>query len=237
MRILVVTAHPHYAGTYTPGTILNHVNRGDEVYVVSLTHGELMTDRFTPQELKKINIKEAEASAQILGVTDPRILDFPDAGLRLNDDLLIAVNDVIRQTKPDTILTHWPQDSHPDLRVTGQAVIDCCFYALLVSGHWAEKYPSHWTDRLYAFEYPELSLNFVPDVFVDITDQLENKRQSLHCFQVHIDSNFKGNVEIFESCFLGTNRYWGLESGALYAEAYKQVKIHEVHTKAVKHLP
>jgi len=33
-----------------------------------------------------------------------------------------------------------------------------------------------------------------------------------------------------------TNRYWGLESGALYAEAYKQVKIHEVHTKAVKHL-
>jgi LmbE family N-acetylglucosaminyl deacetylase len=236
MRILVVTAHPHYAGTYTAGTILNHVSRGDEVTVVSLTHGELMTNRFTPQELKKINIQEAEAAAKVLGVKDLRILDFPDAGLRLNEDLLIAVNDVIRETEPDTILTHFPEDTHPDLRTTGQAVVDSCFYALLVSGHWAARYPSHWTGRLFAFEYPELSLHFVPDVFVDITDQLEKKRQSLRCFQVHIDSNFKGNLDIYDSCFLGTNRYWGLESGALYAEAYKQIKIHEVHTKAVRYL-
>jgi LmbE family N-acetylglucosaminyl deacetylase len=236
MRVLVVTAHPHYAGTYTAGTILNHVARGDEVCVVSLTHGELMTNRFSPQELKKINVREAEASAEVLGVKDLRILSFPDAGLRLHDDLLIAVNNVIRDTKPDSILSHFAQDTHPDLRTTGQAVIDSCFYALLVSGHWAERYPSHWTGRLYAFEYPELTLNFAPDVFVDISDQIEKKRASLRCFQVHIDSNFKGDLEVYESCFLGTNRYWGLESGALYAEAYRQIKIHEVHTKAVKHL-
>jgi LmbE family N-acetylglucosaminyl deacetylase len=195
-----------------------------------------MTNRFATEELKKINVREAEESAHILGVSELRVLSFPDAGLRLNDELLVAVNNVIREIKPDTILTHFAEDTHPDLRTTGQAVIDSCFYALLVSGHWAERHPSHWTGRLYAFEYPELTLNFAPDVFVDISDQIEKKRTSLRCFQVHIDSNFKGSLDAYESCFLGTNRYWGLESGALYAEAYKQVKIHEVHTKAVKHL-
>lgn len=122
----------------------------------------------------------------------------------------------------------WDGSDYPDCLSITQVEVRSHHRA----GHWT----SHWTGRLYAFEYPELTLSFAPDVFVDISEQVERKRQSLRCFQVHIDSNFKGDLETYESSFLGTNRYWGLESGALYAEAYKQVKIHEVHTKAVKHL-
>jgi N-acetylglucosamine malate deacetylase 1 len=236
MRLLIFTAHPHYPGTYCAGTILNHKARGDEVFVVSITAGELVTNRFTPEELKVLNKEEAEKSAAVLGIDEFRILDFPDANIQPTEELHLAINNIIREFKPDTILTHYPEDTHPDLRNTGKAVIDSSFYALLVSGKFAEKFSSHWTGRLFAYEYPELSLGFSPNVFVDISNVVEKKRESILCFKVHLDSNFNSNEENFTSAFLSPNRYWGLQSGVLYAEPYQQIKIHEVHTKAVQYL-
>ena len=82
LRILVITAHPHYAGTNCAGTLFNHVSRGDEVYVISLTAGDLMTDRVTRAELAKINQADMEASADILGFKETRILGFQDGEVR-----------------------------------------------------------------------------------------------------------------------------------------------------------
>jgi LmbE family N-acetylglucosaminyl deacetylase len=91
MRLLFITAHPHYAGTYCAGTVLNHTQRGDEVYVVSLTAGELMTNRVSPKELAGINCRDMEASAAILGIKEARILGFPDAGIANSHEVRMAV--------------------------------------------------------------------------------------------------------------------------------------------------
>ena len=237
MKILIVTAHPHYAAQYCAGTIVNHSLRGDEVYVLSLTAGELMTDAFTQEELKRINKADMNKAGGILGVKEITILDFPDTTICNNDEVRLAINDEIRRVKPDTVITHWPNDTHPDFRETGLAVIDACFFALVAAGKWAQKYKAHWINRLYAFEAPKLSVGFEPDYFVDITSSMDKKIEALKVFKVHYDANFGGNAENWCSEVTGANRRWGAESGVLYAEPYRQLKVHEIHNKAFNYIP
>jgi N-acetylglucosamine malate deacetylase 1 len=237
LRILVITAHPHYAGTNCAGTLYNHTSRGDEVYVVSLSSGDLMTDRVTRAELAKINQADMEASAAILGIKETRILGFQDGEIENTLDVRIALNRVIRELKPDTVFTHWyPNSTIPDFKYTGEVVVDAMFCALLVSGRWVEELPSHWTTRAYGFEEPMLTSDYQPSVFVDITDVLDTKIKSIDCFAIHCESNYGGDYELFRSSYLGPNRYWGMHAGVTYAESFQQIKTHEVQYKAVNHV-
>lgn len=236
MKLLLITAHPHYAGTNCAGMIYNHTQRGDEVYVVSLTAGELMTNRVTPEELAKINKKDMEESAALIGIKDARILGYPDATITNCNDVRMDINNAIREYQPDIVVTHWPKDTHPDFRETGTATVDSLFFALLVSGAWTERFPSHWTGKAYGFEYPGLSLDFTPTLLVDVTNVVETKVKSMDCFKIHVESNFGGDFDKYHSSILGPNRYWGIQSGVMYAEPYGQLHIHEVHNKAVSYL-
>lgn len=237
MRVLTITAHPHYAGSNIAGTLYKHVQRGDDVYVVSLTAGDLMTDRVTRAELARINQRDMETSAALLGFKETRILGFQDGEIMNTLDVRIALNRVIREIKPDVVVTHWyPNSTIPDFKYTGELVVDALFSALLVSGRWVEELKSHWTSRAYGFEEPALTVGFDPTLFVDITDVVDVKLKSADCFAIHCESNFGGDYEKFHSSFMGPARYWGIHSGVLYAEAFQQIKTHEVMVKAVPYL-
>jgi LmbE family N-acetylglucosaminyl deacetylase len=138
--------------------------------------------------------------------------------------------------KPEIIITHWPNDTLSDLRETGMAAIDAAFNALLVAGKWMERLPSHWTSKMYGFQHPGLSVGFKPTTFVDISDVIETKIKALDCFKLQIEANYGNDIEKWRSFVLGPNRYWGLESGVIYAEPFGQLEIHEVHNKAVRFL-
>jgi LmbE family N-acetylglucosaminyl deacetylase len=237
MRIAIITAHPHYFALYCGGTILKHSRRGDDVFVVSLSSGEAMTDKVRQEELIRINLKEMEAAGKLLSVRECRILDFQDSRIGCNDDVKMAINNNIRELKPDIILTHWRENTHPDFTNTARSTIDACMWALLVQGPWAARYPCHWVSRMFAFEHPFLSINFDPDFFVDISDVLETKIEAVKCFKIHIDVNDAGLIERKVSAIVGPNRRWGLASGVMHAEAFRQVKIHERHLKAFDYLP
>lgn len=232
MRLLFVLAQPHYVGTLCAGAALRHADAGDDVIVLSLTQGECMTDLVTPEELARINRDEAQRSADILGVKELRILEHPDCQIRPEPELLMELNMTIRELKPDLILTHWPEDTMPDFRATSAAVSHACFLALLVSGHWTRT-KSHWVSKLYGFPHTGLSYDFRATHYVDVTDVLDRKLESVDCFAIHKRANFGDDVDLFRSHTLAPNRVWGIESGVDYAEAYGQLPLHEVHNKAV----
>ena len=156
MRQLYITAHPHYAACFCGGTILNHTRQGDEVFVVSLSAGELMTNRVSPPELAKINSVDAEKAGKVLGIKETRILGIPDTEIENTPELRMTLNNIIREIKADVLVTHWPLDTHPDYRNTAQAAIDASFLALIVSGKWAGDRSSHWTSKAWGFECPAL---------------------------------------------------------------------------------
>src|SRR3982751_4173360 len=73
LDILVIAVHPDDAELGCAGTILKHIALGKKVGIVDLTRGELGT-----RGSAEIRDKEAEASAEILGLAARENLGLPD---------------------------------------------------------------------------------------------------------------------------------------------------------------
>jgi LmbE family N-acetylglucosaminyl deacetylase len=139
-RILLVTAHPDDADIMAGGTVAHWVAEGHEVHAVILTRGDKGHDdaAMTCKAVAELREAEQRAAAAILGVSRLTFLDFVDgevgwAGPRLAE----AATRIIRQERPDTVVTHdpyggaptyWEPQLHPDHRAVGLAVVEACYF-------------------------------------------------------------------------------------------------------------
>lgn len=245
MRIVAFIAHPDYAALFIGGTIIKHARQGDDVFVVSLSPGEVGASFTQPdrslEELAAIKTSELEAMARVQGAKGVRVLRFPDTKITNTPETRMELVDVIRELEPDLVITHWPQAGHPDIRETAQAIIDACFFAYLPPIQ--SDHPAHQVKKLYAFGETAASDNFDPDLFIDVSDVIDLKIEAARCFEgmvEEINALFsKGDDEpdAWTNIFLGQNTHWGQESGVKYAEPYKELRIHGLGKRALQALP
>ena len=245
MRIAVLIAHPDYAALFCGGTLIKHIQKGDEAFVVAMSPGEIGAAFKHPdksvEELAAIKTSEFQATARVQGVTEARVLRFPDTKIANSPELRLTIIDLIREFKPDLVITHWPQGGHPDIRATAQAVIDACFFAYLPAIQTA--HPAHQVKKLYAFGETAASDNFDPDVFIDISDVIDAKIEAARCNTAMVEeisalfSKGDPNPDAWANIFLGPNMYWGQESGVKYAEPFKEIRIHGLGKRALPALP
>jgi len=109
LDVLVFGAHPDDVELSCSGTILSLVAKGKKVGVVDFTQGEMGT-RGTPE----IRMKEAQAAADILGLSVRDNLGFKDVFFKNDDEHVLEVVKKIRQYQPEVILANAPKDRHPD---------------------------------------------------------------------------------------------------------------------------
>lgn len=123
MKVMFVGAHPDDAEIYAFGTLFAYAERGAEIVLVLATAGEGgLTARSKHQPLAKTRMEEAEKAAAML-LARIVALGMPDAGLPpLRLQLLHRLVELFAAEKPDVILTHSPNDYHPDHRVLSGAV-------------------------------------------------------------------------------------------------------------------
>ncbi len=136
-KILVVLAHPDDPEFFCGASIARWTAAGHHIIYCLLTCGDKGTkDRsLTPEELCNIRNKEQMAAAEILGVTEVRFLDYPDGYLVPDLNIRRDITRVIRQERPDVIVTCDPLNlyirdayiNHPDHRAAGQATLDAVF--------------------------------------------------------------------------------------------------------------
>jgi LmbE family N-acetylglucosaminyl deacetylase len=137
--ILIVLAHPDDPEYFCGGTIAKLTNAGHKVFYCIVTCGDKGTkDRsISTKELCKNRQFEQQAAARVLGVKDVSFLGYPDGYLVPDIKLRHDITRVIRQIKPDILLTCDPKTlfigsdriNHPDHRAAGQATIDAVFPA------------------------------------------------------------------------------------------------------------
>jgi N-acetylglucosamine malate deacetylase 1 len=239
MKVLFVVAHPHYPACYMAGTVANHVSQGDEVYVVSMTKGEKVTDVYPEDEVRRINVAEMDAAAKELGICEVRYLGVEDTCVMITDELRLKLVECIREIRPDIVITHWKEDSHPDVRATAEMVEDCIFLSMIKQGKWNRKFPPHVTKALYAFDMPGYSRHFEPTHYIDVTKCLEIKRSAMLCLKLHLSVDTNGDVDKWLSPVLLSNAKWALNTlpQYKYVEAYRRIRIHEALDDAVSCLP
>jgi N-acetylglucosamine malate deacetylase 1 len=125
-RVLVLGAHPDDAEVYAGGLIVRHCNLGHVVRIVSVTDGRSGHFKVPPSRLVEIRRTEAARAGEVIGA-EYHTWDFPDGSLLPDIATREAIIRQIRNFKPDLVLTHRPNDYHPDHRAVGQAVQDASY--------------------------------------------------------------------------------------------------------------
>ena len=179
LRVIMIGAHPDDTEGKGGGTAALWAAAGAEVLMVSVTNGDAGHQSEGGGALARRRAAECRAAAEILGV-NWRTLDFHDGELEPNLEARKAVIRVIREWKADIVISHRPNDYHPDHRYTGQIVQDAAYMVIVPNicpdTPRLEKNPifMYFADR-FQKPYP-----FSPDVAVDITPVMEKKLRAIH---------------------------------------------------------
>ena len=222
MKILAVGAHPDDLELLCGGTLAKFAREGHEVFMAHLCNGNMGGKNIKPEELEKIRRKEAEKSAEIIGA---KALGgyFGDLTIYPDKEGRDKVVDLIREVKPDLIITHSPQDYMPDHIITGELTFDAAFTATLPN--YKTRYPAHECIMPIYYMDTLVGLNFHPTDYVDITETFEIKKQMLLCHESQykwISSHHQTHpVQMLEVMA----RFRGLQCGVMYAEAFQRLQV------------
>ena len=181
-KVLVIAPHPDDEILGCGGTMIKHIEAGDEVFVCIATKGCLPL--FSPESVEKVR-NEAKKCHNLIGVKKTFFLDFPAAMMEKVEryEMNGKVLDVIREVQPDIVfLPHWG-----DMQKDHQMVAEACMVAL------RPKYEpkvkaiySYETMSETAWNAPNVQNEFIPNVFVDITETLEKKKDALKVFETQV---------------------------------------------------
>jgi 4-oxalomesaconate hydratase len=187
-KLLVVGAHSADFVWRAAGTIAKAVEEKAEVLVVALSYGERGESgelwkedpKRSVESVKNIRHEQAQRAADILG-TPIKFLDWGDYPMRLTDERVEQLTNLIGDFEPTVILTHSEKDPfNPDHPLAYQGVQRA---RLLSSGAGVPSaFKSIDPPAWYSFEphQPELC-GFVPDTFIDITSVMEKKKAAMNC--------------------------------------------------------
>lgn len=126
LRLLIIGAHPDDADFAAGGTAALYRAAGHAVKFVSLTNGDAGHHLHPGPALARRRRGEASAAAAVIGATYD-IFDSHDGQLLPTLENRLAVIRLIRTFQPDMLLTHRPNDYHPDHRYTSQLVQDAAY--------------------------------------------------------------------------------------------------------------
>ena len=158
-RLMCITAHPDDEAGGFGGTLQLYAQRGVETSVVCLTPGQAATHRGgarSDAELAEMRRREFAASCEILKVSRPVVLDYPDGQLYLQqlNQVVYELARQIREFRPQVVMTFGADGGvtgHPDHSMAG-------IFATLAF-HWAartNRYSDQFSSGLQAHRAQKL---------------------------------------------------------------------------------
>jgi LmbE family N-acetylglucosaminyl deacetylase len=190
-RALIITAHPDDAEFLAGGTMAKMCALGWDVTLAVATSGDKGTRdvNLRPQELAAMREAEQRAAASVLGLHRVIFWGMPDGWLEEGPELRGMVVKLIRQIKPDVVVT-WDGFragiNHPDHRAIGRAVRD----ALYPAAHDPHYYGELTRAGIGPWRTAELLLAGTDDAdyHVDIGSYLEQKVDAILCHASQIQA-------------------------------------------------
>jgi LmbE family N-acetylglucosaminyl deacetylase len=205
MRLMAVMAHPDDAEIWCGGTLLLHTDRGDEVCICILS--------YTKDSQRGM---EAQESARQLGC-QVELLGMQDAGIRDSAEGVQRVWRCIESFKPDTIITHWHDDMHPDHEATFRLVRRAFLWNLVVKP--VEKI--EFFPRIFCCDsISSIGLHdrFAPDRYVDVSSVWDQK---ITAIKIHQSQPLLYFLEMIDKQCLAHGR----ESGKERAEGFRYLPL------------
>ena len=218
MRVLAVGCHPDDLEIACAGTLHKYVKSGAEVYMCHVANGDKGHKIIMPDELRSMRHQEAEHAAAIVGARKIFDLDVPDLEVNSsNMEQKKKMIRVIKETRPDIIITHSPNDYMTDHVEVSKLVFDASFGASV----------DHIESDLGSCEVAPLfymdtlaGVGFQPEDYVDVTDEIEVKLKALNCHESQIKWMMEHDKIDFLDFVRTCSKYRGLQCSVPYAEAF-----------------
>ena len=242
IRLLLIGAHPADTFDQAGGTLAHHIENGDSVTVVAATlgtrshdwelideqkkSGEAMDVEKHQEQARAKKMDETKRACAIMGITDVRSLDFHDDEELVTEPMIQSIADVIRETRPDVLITHHPyEEGGFKLHATIGRATMYAFRKAAGSGR-SRSLPAHNTPAVFfmnptAYVGISMSNSFAAqiDVYVDITDVIDKKVKAMDC----IASQYYGGSFARKRAEAADGHY-GYDANVPYAEAFQRFR-------------
>ena len=202
--ILVFGAHPDDLEIGMGGTIAKLVGMGYQVQPVIAT-----LPNFVKSDTKEGRKTESLSAAKVMGCKAPEFLDLSPEEMVFGRKFITLIDSIVTKYKPESVFTQWYGDSHQDHQILTKSVISACrdqhnlfMYETTIPGGITEN-------------------SFRPQLFVDITETIEIKKNALKCFE----SQFVRCGEIWIPAIIGRCSFRGYQINSKYAETFEVVKV------------
>ena len=210
LTILVVGGHPADVFDHCGGTLAHHIQQGDNVVCLALTqglriHDVVISEKYRTgipeedkEEFERIAAERAAAKEQetrdacaVFGIKDVRFLSYDEEVMLETVPMIKAVAAVIRDVKPNIIITHYPYEeggvgNHH--ATTGKIVNHAM--ELATTTDYENNIPAWRTAQMFymiaSFQTQcenllgTMHMPFIP-FYVDISDVIELKVKALEC--------------------------------------------------------
>lgn len=217
MNVLVFAPHADDEVIGAGGTIAKRSAAGDNVYICVVTCG--MPPLYSEERTKEVQ-RECREADKRLGVRETIFLNFPAVLLETvpRYELNGKISEVIQRIAPDEVyIPH-----RGDMQLDHKMIVDACMVAL------RPKY-KHVIRRIYAYEtlsetgwdIPNTVNEFIPTVYENITNTLNDKLEAMKLFEVQLgefpEARSIGAMEALA-------RYRGATVKCMAAEAFALIR-------------
>lgn len=184
-NIVFVGAHIDDAEIWAGGTLLKHIKNNDNVIILSKNTNN------------KIRINEQKES-----------LKYSKFNFRIfknKKELALILNQII----PDILITHWPEDSHPEHKKIALDTIEAIKKCRINN-----KKPLKF---LFCDTYNKMGLfnEFNPDIYINISDFIEEKNFLIKFFKSQNPDYWIEKSELI-------SKLYGSRCNCLFAEGFKK---------------
>jgi len=178
LRIIVFGAHPDDCELEAAGVAARWAKLGHHVKFVSVTNGDIGHHEMAGAILARRRAAEVQKCAKILGITT-EVLDIHDGELLPTLENRRTITRKIREWKADVVISHRPNDYHPDHRYTGILVQDAAFMVIVPS--FCPDVPALRKNPvfLYTEDHFKKPNPFQPDVVVPIDETFDLKVRAI----------------------------------------------------------
>ena len=200
-RIMTIFAHPDDE-TFSAGGVLAKYSEKGDAYALSVT---------STNQRKK----EFQNACSIIGCKSTA-LDYENIDKVNQNAIQKDLEDIIREIKPDIIITHLEFDYHKEHRLLQEIVKEAIEWV----SHTTSNKPAHQVKSLWGAETTVLIPS--PTLFIDITKQNHKRMEAIESYSSQIH---KGGDNFYKQ-FHGTRtELRGIQAGVKNAEAFISIPI------------
>jgi len=174
IRVIVIGAHPDDCDGDAGGTAILWAKMGHAVKFVSVTNGDAGHQEMGGGALAKRRMAEAMEAGRRFGV-EYEVLDNHDGELVPDLKVRKEIIKLIREWKADVVITHRPNDYHPDHRYTAMLVQDAAY--MVIVPNIVPETPPLSTNPVFLYTQDNFQKPnpFHPDIAVAIDDVIDQK--------------------------------------------------------------